>query len=169
MSNVIAPVTTEWEATLETRLPLFGHRNWIVVADSAYPAQSKTGIETVVTRADQIHVLRKVIDAIADSPHIRANAYLDAELEFVAETDAPGVANYRHELAVLLADSAQIRLPHDQIIARLDESAQAFRILIFKTDLIIPYTSVFFELECGYWPMEAEQRLREAISVAKAR
>ena len=26
-----------------TVLPLFGHRNWIVVADSAYPAQSQAG------------------------------------------------------------------------------------------------------------------------------
>jgi len=32
-------------------LPLFGHRNWIVVADSAYPAHSMPGIETIVSGA----------------------------------------------------------------------------------------------------------------------
>jgi hypothetical protein len=163
MSNVTALATTDWEVRLATLLPLFGHRNWVVVADSAYPAQSKPGIETVVAGADQIHVLRKVTDAIASSRHIRANVYLDSELEFVPERDAPGVANFRHELEVLLADSTPFRLPHDQIIAKVDQSAQVFRILIIKTNLIIPYTSVFFELECDYWNGEAERRLREAI------
>ena len=36
-----------WEQLLEERLPLFGHRNWIVVADAAYPAQCRPGIETI--------------------------------------------------------------------------------------------------------------------------
>jgi hypothetical protein len=169
MSNVTASAATDWETKLAALLPLFGHRNWIVVADSAYPAQSKPGIETLVTGADQIHVLRNVIDAIGASKHIRANVYLDNELEFVPERDAPGVANYRHELGVLLADSAIFRLPHDQIITKLDQSAQVFRILIIKTELIIPYTSVFFELDCGYWNAETEKRLRGRIQVANPR
>src|ERR1039458_10655620 len=29
--------------------------------------------------------------------------------------------------------------------------------LLIKTDMTIPYTSVFFELDCGYWNAEAEQ------------
>lgn len=169
MSNVTASATADWEAKLAALLPLFGHRNWVVVADSAYPAQSKPGIETLVTGADQVHVLRKVIDVIAASNHIRANVYLDNELEFIPERDAPGVANYRHELGALLADSTPFRLPHDRIIAKLDQSAQVFRILIIKTDLIIPYTSVFFELDCGYWNDDAEQRLRETILAAGPR
>jgi hypothetical protein len=169
MNNLTESGTAEWEARLATLLPLFGHRNWIVVADSAYPAQSKPGIETVVANADHIHVLRGVIDAVAASKHIRANVYLDNELEFVTEKDASGVANYRHELEVLLADSTPIRLPHDEIIAKLDQSAQVFRIFIIKTNLKIPYTSVFFELDCGYWNARAEKRLREAILVSGPR
>ena len=55
-------------------------------------------------------------------------------------------------------------LPHEQIIAKLDQTAQLFRVLIVKTDLTIPYTSIFFELDCGYWSAEAEQRLRQSIS-----
>jgi len=45
-------------------LPLYGHRNWIVVADSAYPAQSKSGIQTIASGEDQIPVVQKVLDAI---------------------------------------------------------------------------------------------------------
>ena len=54
-------------------------------------------------------------------------------------------------------------LPHDQIIAKLDESARLFRILILKSTLAIPYTSVFLELDCGYWTREAEQNLRLSL------
>ena len=38
-----------------------------------------------------------------------------------------------------------------------------FRVLIIKTDMTLPYTSVFCELDCGYWSAAAEQRLREAL------
>lgn len=161
--------TRDWESRLATLLPLLGHRNWIVVADSAYPAQSRTGIETMVAAADQLEVLRTVISAIESSKHIRANVYLDHELEFVAERNAPGVAKYRSDLEALLADSKAIRLPHEEIIAKLDQAAQMFRILIIKTELTVPYTSVFFELDCGYWNGEAEKQLREAILAAPTR
>ena len=38
-----------WQQIVAERLPLYGHRNWIVIADSAYPAQSRARIETVVS------------------------------------------------------------------------------------------------------------------------
>jgi L-fucose mutarotase/ribose pyranase (RbsD/FucU family) len=157
---------TNWEGRLAHLLPEFGHRNWIVVADAAYPAQCSAGIETIVAGADHLEVLRKVIAAIAASKHIRANIYLDHELRFVPEEDAPGVSRYRQQLEQLLPDSRLSRLPHEQIIARLDQSAQVFRILIVKTELTIPYTSVFFELDCGYWNDNAEQRLRATMQAA---
>jgi hypothetical protein len=163
MSDLTSVARSDWEQKLHATLPLFGHRNWIVVADAAYPAQSKPGIETIVACGDQIHVLGKVINAIAASKHIRASIYLDQELDFVAQRDAHGILRYRRELEPLLVGLNSKRLPHEQIIHKLDLSALAFRILIIKTDFTIPYTSVFFELECGYWNAESEQNLREAI------
>ena len=70
------------------------------------------------------------------------------------------------ELDALLAKSTVFRLPHEQIIQKLDQSARVFKILTIKTQMLIPYTSVFFELDCGYWNAEAEERLREAIMKA---
>jgi len=159
----------DWERQLELLLPLFGHRNWIVVADSAYPAQSRPGIETVVSGSGQIEVARKVLDAIAASKHVRANIYLDQELEFVAEQAAPGVSGYRTQLADLLKTANATTMPHEQIIARLDQTAQVFRVLIVKTELTIPYTSIFFELDCGYWSAEARQRVRQAMAASAAK
>lgn len=153
----------DWERQLSALLPLFGHRNWIVVADAAYPAQSRPGIETIVAGADQIEVVEMVHAAIASCNHIRANVYTDRELAFVEEADAPGIAAYRLQLDALLKGANAKQFPHEEIIARLDQSALVFRILIIKTTMTIPYTSVFFELDCGYWNAEAEERLRKSI------
>lgn len=158
-----------WESQLKATLPRFGHRNWIVVADAAYPAQSRVGIETIVSRAGQIEVARSVLQAIAAAKHVRANIYLDRELQSVAEADAPGVSSYRNQLAELLNGAKPSALPHEQIIAKLDQTAQLFRVLIIKTKLTIPYTSVFFELDCGYWSAEAEKRLRRAMAASASK
>ena len=152
-----------WERKLNRRLPLFGHRNWIVVADAAYPAQSNSGIETIVAGTDQLSTAKTVLDRIAQEKHIRAKVYTDLELDFVEETDAPGIAEYRHHLRGLLAGATTKQLPHEQILAKLDQCGQVFKVLVIKTSLTLPYTSVFIELDCGYWSAEAENRLRAAM------
>lgn len=163
MTGVMPSTQPDWERKLNTLLPLYGHRNWIVVADSAYPAQSKPGIETIAAGEDQIPVVKRVVNAIAAAKHVRANVYTDRELGFVSENDAPGIEDYRQQLMAVLYGSRALEIPHEQIIAKLDKSAEVFCILIIKTEMTIPYTSVFFELDCGYWSAEAEERLRRAM------
>jgi hypothetical protein len=162
----LQPMDGDWKARLSAILPFFGHRNWIVVADSAYPAQSNPGIETIVAGGDQIAVVEYVLGEISKSKHVRANVYADKELAYVAESDAPGVLDYCRKLDAVLKGAKPSYLPHEQIIHKLDESAQLFRVLLIKTDMTLPYTSVFFELDCGYWSSDAEQRLRKALSAA---
>jgi hypothetical protein len=153
----------DWRRLLRERLASYGHRNWIVVADSAYPAQSSTGIETVATACGQTEALSAVLEEIAAAGHVRAAIYTDRELTAVPETDAPGVQAYRDRLRELLSSRQVRELPHEQIIAMLDEAGRSFRILILKTTMKIPYTSVFLQLECGYWSEEAERRLRAGL------
>jgi D-ribose pyranose/furanose isomerase RbsD len=167
MTELVTSALPDWERELNALLPLFGHRNWIVVVDSAYPAQSRPGIETITASEDQIQVVRKALDAINASRHIRANVYVDKEIAFVQENDAPGITDYKQQLDSALYFSSVKHIPHEQIIQKLDQSAQLFRILVIKTDSTIPYTSVFFELDCGYWNAGAEERLREAMQVAE--
>jgi hypothetical protein len=158
-----ATATMTWKETLNVRLPSYGHRNWIVVADSAYPAQSSPGIETLVSGADQSEVLKQVFESLAASKHVRPNVYIDRELEFVPDTAAPGVSAYRSQLNKLLRDHQGISLPHEEIIRKLDESGQVFKVLIVKTNMTIPYTSIFLQLDCAYWSADSEQDLRAAM------
>lgn len=161
----------EWLKRLDAVLPVFGHRNWIVVADSAYPAYCSAGIETIVAPGDHLDVVRTVFERLDASGHLSAAVYTDMELAATPEEDAPGVAEYRQELNCLLAGRVRIAAAHDEIVTRLDDAARRFRALMIKTPMRIPYSSVFFELGCGYWTPEAELRLRARLngSLAHAR
>lgn len=155
---------TAWQEVLADRAPLYGHRNWIVIADAAYPAQSRAGIETIATGAGQIDVLRQVLSTLDAMKHVRPVVYTDAELPHVSEQDAPGIGAYRKDLAEALGQRPVRVLPHEEIIAKLDEAGATFKVLILKTDLALPYTSVFLELDCGYWNSDAESRMRQTLS-----
>jgi hypothetical protein len=154
---------SSWEQLLEERLQLFGHRNWIVVADAAYPAQSRPGIETIFSGLNQQATVETVLDRLRDCRHLRPVIHMDGELEFVEERDAPGIDGYRHWLKGAVKGLGVDSAPHEEIIARLDRAAQMFSILIIKSTMTIPYTSVFIELDCGYWDGEREATLRAAI------
>jgi L-fucose mutarotase/ribose pyranase (RbsD/FucU family) len=162
-STNISSKRRTWQDTLRETLPVFGHRNWIVLADAAYPSQSRNGIVTLIADEDHIQALHALLADIRQSKHIRPNIYFDKELEFVNESDAPGVGSIREALRSALADYPRQQIPHEEIIAKLDRAAAMFHILIVKTRLAIPYTSVFFELECGYWTDAAEHGLRQSI------
>lgn len=156
-------MTPHWEEILKERLYLYGHRNWIVIADSAYPAQSRQGIETIVADDDHASVLIRTFDILDRCKHVNAKIYTDQELRFVPESDARGVTSYRAQLERLFKGADVCSMPHEEIISRLDRAGEMFRLLLIKTDMRIPYTSVFFELDCGYWSAQAEDRLRAAM------
>jgi hypothetical protein len=154
--------TKAWQKHVQQQLPLLGHRNWIAIVDSAYPWQSASGIETVATASSQLEVVKFVLNAVGKATHIRPLIYIDAELARLPEQDAPGIGAYRKNLDQLLSGKEPQAIPHDQIIAMLDKAGAAFRTLVLKSTLTLPYTSVFIQLDCGYWSAEAEQRLRRS-------
>jgi hypothetical protein len=153
-----------WEKKLLLELPALGHRNWIVVADSAYPAQISPGIEVVVSGEDHFVVLGKVLKALDASRHVRPKIYLDKELSHLSDDLAPGIVACKGRLDDMLKGREVKPLLHEELIARLDQVAKTFRVLMIKTNLTLPYTSVFMELDCGYWSPESEQKLRKKMS-----
>jgi len=163
MGRCACEYISDWEELLAARLPLYGHRNWIVIADAAYPAHSAPGIETVVAGVSQQAAIEAVLAQLCACTHVRPVVHLDRELEFVLEGDAPGIDSYRAWLRGALTSMSVRSAPHEEIIAALDRAAQLFSILIVKSTMAIPYTSIFLELQCGYWNEDAEARLRSAI------
>jgi hypothetical protein len=152
-----------WKARVAENLPLLGHRNWILVVDSAYPLQSSTGIETIETNSSQLEVVNYVLGAIHHSIHVRPLISMDAELPFVPESDAPGVSAYRKQIGSILHGLPVESILHEKIIANIDEASRQFHVLVLKTNMAIPYTSVFIRLDCKYWGADEEKRMREKM------
>ena len=88
----------------------------MVIADSAYPAQSRDGIETVVSNAGQVEVLRRVLYVLKASKHVTPIIYTDKELTYLDENDAPGIGTYRADLEQILGGQKTNALPHLQIV-----------------------------------------------------
>ena len=165
-SALAAQAQTGWQQKVIEELPLMGHRNWIVIVDSAYPLQSSAGVETVETGADQLVVLDDVLNVIRQSRHVRALAHLDAELPFVPEGEAPGVDRYREQLKSRLSGIPSDSSLHQNLIDQLNETGKTFHVLILKTTMTIPYTSVFLQLDCKYWSAESEAKIRARMKAS---
>ncbi len=46
----------------------------------------------------------------------------------------------------------------------MTDAQRSFEVLVIRTSTALPYTSVFLELQPGYWDGESEARLRERMS-----
>ena len=84
-------------------------------------------------------------------------------MKFIAEKNAPGIGAYRDGLEKILANQPVQVLQHEKIISKLDEAGKTFKVLIIKTPLTKPYTSVLFQLQCGNWNTNSEAELRQAM------
>lgn len=164
--SLVVNAQNGWQQKVKSELPLMGHRNWIVIVDSAYPLQSSPGVETIDTDADHLAVLDYVLNELRNSKHVRPLVHTDKELQFVPESEAPGVTRFREELKTHLGGQTADAELHQFLIDRLGETGKSFHVLILKTRMVIPYTSVFLQLDCKYWSAESEAKLREAMKAA---
>ena len=150
-----------WKNFLREQLPILGHRNWIVVADSAYPAQNSAGIITIETSAPQLEVVQEVLRQLGTAKHVTPIIYVDAELKHLTDRLAPGADHYKKDLYRAFKGRSVQGVLHTDLIAKLDEAGKTFKVVILKTNMTLPYTSVFFNLDCKYWGPEKEKALRE--------
>jgi len=156
-----------WRAALKQQLPLLGHRNWIVVADSAYPAQTSPGIVTIETGVSQLEAVQEVLRDLGQSIHVAPIVYVDDELKYLNDTLTPGISRYRRDLYKILGGRPVQGVLHESLISRLDEAGKTFKVVILKTNMTLPYTSVFFRLDCKYWGPDGEKKLREIMKKKK--
>src|ERR1700735_2611247 len=63
-------VSSNWKARVDGTMPLLGHRNWILIVDSAYPLQTSPGVETIETNAPLVAVLRFTLGAVDNSEYV---------------------------------------------------------------------------------------------------
>lgn len=150
-----------WQQQFDEQLQLNGHRNWILVVDKAFPQQP--GMHIINTHEKLLPVLETVLIKINHSTHVKPVIYNDAELEFINDSLAPGVSSYKQQLKKVLNGAMVQSLLHDSVFIRMDKAARLFSITVIKTEEVIPYSSVFLELDCAYWSGDKEKQLREIM------
>jgi len=148
----------KWSDKLEETLPYLGHRNWIVVTDMAYPLQSGDGVTTLYADEDYVEVLKKVKKMIDAQPHVFAHVWNDKEFGYITEDMVSGIDELKDKISAACGGEAQ-SVMHEDLIKRLDAAGKLYQVTIIKTNLTIPYSSTFFELDCGYWNAEKQELL----------
>jgi D-ribose pyranose/furanose isomerase RbsD len=156
------PQDADWRAEFRRLLPLLGHRNWIVIADSAFPAQVGA-VDVIATGEDHLVAVHEVMGAIREADHVRPLVWLDLELNALTEGLAPGVEQTRAGLTEALRDLPATSVLHADLLERISLISTTYRILVLKTTGTVPYSSVFVELDCGYWSARNENRLRQIM------
>ena len=123
----------------------------------------KRQVHTVAGHDDHVAVLKRVLHEIDAARHVRPLITVDEELGLLDDSDAPGISAVRDQLHGTLSEYAVQTVPHEDVIGRLDAAGKLFGVLVIKTTMTLPYTSVFIELDCGYWNADAEKRLRSKM------
>jgi L-fucose mutarotase/ribose pyranase (RbsD/FucU family) len=153
--------TSHWETVFDKQLPLLGHRNWILIVDKAFPAQTSAGMEIVNTEGDILDVAKRVLDKLNASSHVKPIIYLDKEFDFLTAAQIPQIEDFRNQYKSLFKNYSVQNMLHESVFSKLDEASKLFKIVVLKTDCLIPYSSIFIELDCKYWNEKAEQELRK--------
>jgi len=156
-------LTDNWKTQLNVQLPLLGHRNWILVVDKAFPAQNAAGIVTINTGEPLLQVLQYTLDQIKSSTHVKPLIFTDKELNYITVAQVPEIEKFKTKLfGIIPKEQAQTML-HDSVFVKIAKASELFRIVVLKTEQVIPYSSVFLQLDCKYWPAENEKQLRESM------
>ena len=153
----------DWKTQLGKELPEFGHRNWILIVDKAFPAQNADGITIINTGEDLLDVLSWTLQEIDHSTHVSPIVYTDKELNFITSDLVINIGEYRSKLDKIIGKYDPLVIMHDSVFVKIDEASKLFKILVLKTEEVIAYSSVFIELDCKYWSAEKEKTLRGAI------
>ncbi len=69
--KVAAAAQPSWQMQLDGLLPLMGHRNWIIIADEAFPLQSSPGMVYISTGAALPEVAGYTMHLLSSSAHVQ--------------------------------------------------------------------------------------------------
>ena len=155
-----------WQEEFGKTLPFLGHRNWILVVDKAFPLQTADGMTCLDSQEALPVVLQKVLGEVSKATHIKPLVYLDQELNYMSDELCAGTDCLKAQIKEAIKEAGVENVSeilHDKIFTKLDAASKLFSVVVIKTECLIPYSSIFIELDCGYWNAEKEAKLRSMI------
>ncbi|MBC8126409.1 MAG: hypothetical protein H8M99_04580 [Gloeobacteraceae cyanobacterium ES-bin-144] len=152
-----------WQAAVQRQAGQLGYRNWIVIAEASFPAQSRHGVHQVAASVDVPEAVDYVLRTLEQSENVRPQVYVTRELRSVENDFAPGIDELRKRLLTSLHGHETTELDQQSLLTLLEDANRSFDVLVIRTTTALPYSSVFLELRPGYWDVDSETRLRERI------
>ena len=158
------PTFPAWFKKLDGEIAKLGSYNWIVIAEPSFPSLSREGIATLTIPATSPEALDVVFQSIESNGHVKARIYLTRESTAIIETESPGIKAFRGNLKTALHGREPEILTQDALEILLTDAKKKHRVLVLKTSSSLPYSSIFLELESGYWDSESETSLRKRLN-----
>lgn len=154
---------SDWKGAIATQVNQLGYRNWIVVTEASFPAHSRPGIRQVSAPVEIPEAVDFVLQAIEQTEHVRPRVYVSREMRSVENDYAPGVEELRKQITASLHSHETTELDHQALLTLMEDANRSFDVLVVRTNTALPYSSVFMELQPGYWDSDSEQHLREKM------
>lgn len=158
-----APQYEELDPGLVREVRALGNRNWIVIADESFPLHTRRGVRTLLVDKEIPEVLSGVIDVLESQQHVTPIFYRTRELGFVENDTAPGIDMYRKAITESLRGYEIRDFQYRYLSVVLEDDSKTFAVLVLKTKTALPYSSIFIELDSGYWDQRSEQKLRSKM------
>jgi D-ribose pyranose/furanose isomerase RbsD len=152
-----------WHAAVDRQAGQLGYRNWIVIAEASFPAHNRPGVRQVSASAGIPEALDYVLNTLEQTENVRPHIYLTRELRSVENDFAPGIDELRKRLKASLHGHEPTELDQQSLLTLLEDVTRSFDVLVIRTSTALPYSSVFIELQPGYWDVDSETRLRDRI------
>ncbi|HJM63803.1 MAG: hypothetical protein CMN05_04530 [Roseibacillus sp.] len=152
-----------WTRAIKQELQALGYRNWVVIGDAAFPLHSRPGVRTIFIDDEIPVVLQEVLDELERVQNVSPRIYLARELAEIPNDRAPGIEQYRRKIEGALRGYPAREMEFRSLSLLLEDSANKFTVLVFKTSTALPYSGIFIELDSGYWDPESERNMRERL------
>lgn len=153
----------ELDPGLVREIRALGNRNWIVIADESFPLHTRRGVRTLLVDKEIPEVLSGVIDVLESQQHVSPVFYRTRELGFVENDAAPGIDVYRKAIMESLRGYEIRDFQYRYLSVVLEDDSKIFAVLVIKTKTALPYSSIFIELDSGFWDQRSEQKLRSKM------
>jgi hypothetical protein len=116
------------KTVVQSRLPIFGHRSWIVVVDSAFPAYAEPGIETIVVVDHPQSLPNYLASAISSTGIYEQPHFWTRNDSSSMSSTISGGSELRRHIAMTLEKDKLCELPHSEVMTKINEARKTPRL-----------------------------------------
>ena len=158
-----------WAGIVEREVDALGIQSWIIVAESSFPVVSGLGVRTLVLDGEIPQIVDCIVNHLAKSETVTPSFNTALELSFVSNDRVPGIDYLREQHNEALHEHQVRQMDNRSLTLLAHSDASKYAIMVLKSKTALPSSSVFIELDSGYWDRESEDRLRQEMKAAEKR